>query len=195
MDSKYQLVDISWWCTSKHGAQKVLCISHIGKMSLGILGVGSKWLSWSLGLFNLEFEFGQVFRKLCDFFIIKLTWNINMYIYVRILTSLLHTRLFDRTKLIFEACFYILFMLPWQWHMSEVCVVKLYLAVFDNQRIKGFKVPISSKFLFSYLILYITQWTFAKETFDLDNMQSFFRSFKNIQICHHFGPPFAPVFP
>ena len=22
-----------------------------------------------------------------------------------------------------------------------------------------------------------------------------FRSFKNVQICRHFGPPFAPVFP
>ena len=35
-----------------------------------------------------------------------------------------------------------------------------------------FKVPISSKFLFSYLILYIIQWTSAKEKFDLDKMQS-----------------------
>ena len=36
-----------------------------------------------------------------------------------------------------------------------------------------FKVPISSKFLFSYLILYLTQWTSAKEKNDLDKMQSF----------------------
>ena len=32
------------------------------------------------------------------------------------------------------------------------------------------KVPISSKFLFSYLILYLTEWTSAKEKFDLDKM-------------------------
>ena len=36
-----------------------------------------------------------------------------------------------------------------------------------------FKVPISSKCWFSYLILHITQWTSAKEKFDLDKMQSF----------------------
>ena len=34
------------------------------------------------------------------------------------------------------------------------------------------KVPISSKFLFSYLILGITQRYSAKEKFDLDKMQS-----------------------
>ena len=56
------------------------------------------------------------------------------------------------------------------------------------------QVPISSKFSFSYLILYLTQWTSAKEKNDLDKMQSF-RSFKNVRICRHFGPPFAPVFP
>ena len=57
----------------------------------------------------------------------------------------------------------------------------------------SFKVPISSKFLFSYLILYITQiWTSAKEKFDLDKMQSFVEV---VQICRHFGSPFAPVFP
>ena len=57
------------------------------------------------------------------------------------------------------------------------------------------KVPISSKFLFSYLILYLTQQTSAKEKFDLDKMQSFSRSFENVQICRHFGPPFAAVSP
>ena len=51
------------------------------------------------------------------------------------------------------------------------------------------------QFLFSYPILYITQWTSAKEKFDLDKMQSCFLVFKNVQICRQFGPPFAPVFP
>ena len=152
MDSKYQLVDISW-CTSKHGAQKVLCISHIGKMSLW---VGSKWLSWSLGLFNLEFEFGQVFRKLCDFFIIKLTWNINMYIYVRILTSLLHTtngenirtRLFERTKLILEACLYILFMLPCNGTCLKSVLLNCILLFLTIKGSRGLKCPYRQNFYF-----------------------------------------------
>ena len=37
--------------------------------------------------------------------------------------------------------------------------------------LKGFKVPISSKFLFSYLILRYLQWTSAKKFFDLDKKQ------------------------
>ena len=42
------------------------------------------------------------------------------------------------------------------------------------------KVPIhvSSNSLFSYLILYITQLTSAKEKFDLDKMQSFLEVLK-----------------
>ena len=43
------------------------------------------------------------------------------------------------------------------------------------------KVPISSKFLFSYLILSITQWTSAKEKFDLDKMQSFLEVLKTFK--------------
>ena len=35
------------------------------------------------------------------------------------------------------------------------------------------KVPILSKFLFYFLVLHITQWTSAKEKFDLDKMQYF----------------------
>ena len=38
---------------------------------------------------------------------------------------------------------------------------------------KSLKVPISSKFLFSYLILYFMQWSSAKKIFDLDNKQFF----------------------
>ena len=41
------------------------------------------------------------------------------------------------------------------------------------------KVPISSSFLFSYLILYITQWTSAKEKFDFDKMQPFLEVLKS----------------
>ena len=35
---------------------------------------------------------------------------------------------------------------------------------------------------------------FCEKSFDLDKA-IFFISFKNIQICRHFGPPLAPVFP
>ena len=51
------------------------------------------------------------------------------------------------------------------------------------------KVPISSKCLFSYLILCITQWTFTKEKFDLDKMQSFLEVLKTFKfaaiLVHH----------
>ena len=53
---------------------------------------------------------------------------------------------------------------------------------------------IRSKFLFSHLILCITQWTSAKNFFDLDKMH-FLQLFEKVQIFRHFGPPFAPVFP
>jgi len=51
-------------------------------------------------------------------------------------------------------------------------------------------VPISSKFLFSYLIVhvYITQRTFAKEKFNLDKMQSLsevLKTFKSAAILIH----------
>ena len=36
---------------------------------------------------------------------------------------------------------------------------------------------------------------FCEKNFDLDKMQFFFISFENVQICRHFGPPLAPVFP
>ena len=51
------------------------------------------------------------------------------------------------------------------------------------------KVPISSKSLFSYLILYRTQWTSAKEKLDLDRMQSFLEVLKTFKfsaiLVHH----------
>ena len=34
----------------------------------------------------------------------------------------------------------------------------------------------------------------CEKKFDLDKMQLFFISYKNVQICRHFGPRFAPVF-
>ena len=46
-----------------------------------------------------------------------------------------------------------------------------------------FKVPISSKFLFSYLILYLTQWTSGKEKFDLDKMQPFLEVLKTFKFA------------
>jgi len=50
-------------------------------------------------------------------------------------------------------------------------------------------MPISSKFLFSYLILCITKWTFTKENFDLDKMQSFLEVLKTFKFAaifvHH----------
>ena len=51
------------------------------------------------------------------------------------------------------------------------------------------KVPISSKFIFSYLILYLTQWTSAKEKFDLVKMQTFLEVLKTFKfaaiLVHH----------
>ena len=53
----------------------------------------------------------------------------------------------------------------------------------------NFKVPISSKFLFSYLILYLTQWSSVKEKFDLDKMQPFLEVLKTFKfaaiLVHH----------
>ena len=66
-------------------------------------------------------------------------------------------------------------------------------ANFRLLQIFTFNCPYRQFFFLTDLILYITQWTSAKEKFDLDKMQSFFRSFKNVQICHHFGPPFGSV--
>ena len=58
------------------------------------------------------------------------------------------------------------------------------------------KVPISSKFLFFYLILYITQWTSAKEKFYLDKMQSFLEVLKTFKfaaiLVHHSHEPSLP---
>ena len=59
------------------------------------------------------------------------------------------------------------------------------------------KVPISWKFLFSYLILYITRWTSAKEKFDLDKMQSFLevlKTFKFAAILVHYSHQSSPHF-
>ena len=54
---------------------------------------------------------------------------------------------------------------------------------------KPVKVPISSKFLFSYLILYLTQWTSAKEKFDFNKMQPFLEVSKTFKfaaiLVHH----------
>ena len=50
------------------------------------------------------------------------------------------------------------------------------------------KCPYRQFFLFSYQILYITQWTSAKEKFDLDKMQSLLavlNSFKFAAILVH----------
>ena len=47
----------------------------------------------------------------------------------------------------------------------------------------------SSNFLFSYPILYITQWTTVKVKFDLDKMQSFLEVLKSFKfaaiLVHH----------
>ena len=44
--------------------------------------------------------------------------------------------------------------------------------------IRELKVPISSKFLFSHLILYFIQWTCAKKFFDLDKNRYFYECLK-----------------
>ena len=48
--------------------------------------------------------------------------------------------------------------------------------------LRGLKVSIS-KFLFSYLILHITQWTSTKEKCDLDKMQSFLEVLKTFKFA------------
>ena len=57
------------------------------------------------------------------------------------------------------------------------------------RRQAAFKVPISLKFLFSYLILHLTQWTPANEKFDLDEMQSLLEVLKTFKfaaiLVHH----------
>ena len=59
----------------------------------------------------------------------------------------------------------------------------------SSRVLDNIKVPTSSKFLFSYLILYLTQWTSAKEKFDLDNMQPFLEVLKTFKfaaiLVHH----------
>ena len=54
------------------------------------------------------------------------------------------------------------------------------------------KVPISSKFLFSHLILHFMQGTSAKKCFDLDKKQFFLWTFKNLKILFSCGWP-APL--
>ena len=63
-------------------------------------------------------------------------------------------------------------------------VVSLFSASYRTWVIFILKLPIS-KFLFSYLVLCITQWTSAKEKFDLDKMQSFLEVWKRSNL-----PPF-----
>ena len=52
-----------------------------------------------------------------------------------------------------------------------------------------FKVPVASKFLFSYVIVYITQWTSVKTKIDLDKMQSLLEVSKTFKfaaiLVHH----------
>ena len=58
----------------------------------------------------------------------------------------------------------------------------------------SFKVALSSKFLFSYLILYVTQWTSVKEKCNLDKMQSFLevrKTFKFAAILVHHSHQFS----
>ena len=60
---------------------------------------------------------------------------------------------------------------------------------FGGRDEQTFKVSISSKFLFSYLILYLNQWTSAKEKFDLDKMQPVLEVLKTFKfaaiLVHH----------
>ena len=58
----------------------------------------------------------------------------------------------------------------WDCQISSDCGKIPLDCYFLHWKFSKFKVPISSKFLFSYLILYITQWTSAKEKIDLDKM-------------------------
>ena len=72
------------------------------------------------------------------------------------------------------------FVMAGQSNASEIC---RYVTVAEMQFQSTFKVFISSKFLFSYLILYLTQWTSAKEKFDLNKMQSFLEVLKTFKFA------------
>ena len=67
---------------------------------------------------------------------------------------------------------------PTNWLHFNGIVLQVFLLLLTN-----IKVPISPKFLFSYLILYLTQWTSAKEKFDLDTMQYFLEVLKTFKFA------------
>ena len=61
--------------------------------------------------------------------------------------------------------------------------------MFTRRRELTVRVPISWKFLFSYVILYLTQWISAKEKLNLEKMQSFLEVLKAFKfaaiLVHH----------
>ena len=60
--------------------------------------------------------------------------------------------------------------------------------MFTRRRELIIRVPISWKFLFSYMILYFTQWISTKEKLNLEKMQSFLevlKTFKFVAILVH----------
>ena len=54
-------------------------------------------------------------------------------------------------------------------------------------------MPITSKFVFFHLILYITQWTSAKKSFQF-RWNPTFLIILNVPFCRHFGLPVFPWF-
>ena len=128
-------------------------------------------------------------------------------------TKLLITYMYHTLGIEFMLCCLALFICDWlQNHVSSVWIkcpqkaanqflflIKIFISIQayiiskdkSKKLIHGslLKVPISSKFVFSYLILYITQWTSGKEKFDLDKMQSFLEVLKTFRfaaiLVHH----------
>ena len=61
-------------------------------------------------------------------------------------------------------------------YLSTLCSF-VYKLDISTKNVVQVKVPISSQFLFSHLILYFMQWTSAKKIFDLDKRAIFFMKF------------------
>ena len=61
-------------------------------------------------------------------------------------------------------------------YLSTLCSF-VYKLDISTKNVVQVKVPISSQFLFSHLILSFMQWTSAKKIFDLDKRAIFFMKF------------------
>ena len=82
--------------------------------------------------------------------------------------------------------------LPWLTQSEDTCYVALSLLQLSPQPAKQFNANEKQTVTETELIYH--PMNFCKKKIDLDKMHFFIR-YENVQICCHFGPPFAPVFP